>query len=76
MQTSMFLIDLALDLNENMCGWIDMSIADASGRASEAKSVNYICILYKYICIYLIYRHYIGWVSCVLHNNQNWGRIP
>ena len=60
MQTSMFLIDLALDLNENGFGWIDMSIADASGRASEAKNTNYICIIYKYICIYLIYRQYIG----------------
>ena len=37
MHKSMFLIDLALDLNGNGFGWIDMSIADASGRASEAK---------------------------------------
>ena len=37
MQKSKCLIDLALDLNENGFGWIDMSIADASEGASETK---------------------------------------
>ena len=59
MQTSMFSIDVVLDWDENRCGWIDMSIADALGRAFEAKYT--ICFYYiKYVYKCYTYRYYIG----------------